>query len=51
MGSGVLVFTWQLVSTEQTVKKEGKEKNKTAWYQWLTPVILATQEAKVRNSS
>jgi hypothetical protein len=29
-------------------KKKNKRKRKRARYQWLTPVILATQEAEIR---
>jgi hypothetical protein len=28
--------------------KKKKKKNPSSWVQWLTPVILATQEADIR---
>jgi hypothetical protein len=28
--------------------KQGKEKRKRSWHWWLTPIILATQEAEIR---
>jgi hypothetical protein len=32
----------------KTVSQKNKTKQKTARCQWLTPVILATQETKIR---
>jgi hypothetical protein len=34
--------------TGRCQEREGKRRKLRTWHQWLTPVILATQEAEIR---